>query len=261
MDFIVDKFIPAYITEMLSKANDDNCLVLAYGYFDSKNFPYESVWSWLRAEKNRHILLVVGIHGKPGFNSYLAATQGDGTVPMESVADEDIQKLIENVKLVFRDCNWGCEALESPEEHQSCANIHVVIAEHFHAKLAMTAKIDSSVNFYKRWPSTWIPTSAIFGSSNMTYAAQHYNIEFDAYLTREDRVALESFGRSSSQLIKLAIALAGTDGSVSEKATLQVVDAISSLLADNETNSELAAKKKKSADYDKFRMQADGELE
>lgn len=259
MDFLVDKSISSYLKQMLAKDSDDNCLVLAYGYFDTGSLPMAEIWEWLEGAEDRHLLLVVGIHGKPGFSPYLAATKGEGTIPMTTVPDEDIDKLTRSVTRLFGACEWGRDALEDPLAPSVDARIHIVMAEHFHAKLAMMAQISSPVNFYRAWPAQWVPTAALFGSSNITYAAEHYNIEFDTRLDRQDTAALTALAPASRALIRSAIAAALADDSVSEKLTRHVIDAIADCLDEVEEKRRQADGRKKQAAYEAARIEADRE--
>ncbi|XYJ09788.1 hypothetical protein ACSUZJ_20775 [Telluria sp. B2] len=261
MEFLVDKSISSYLKQMLPKDSVDNCLVLAYGYFDADSLPMTEVWEWLEGADDRHLLLVVGVHGKPGFSAYLAATEGEGTIPMTTVSDEDIDKLTRNLTRLFSACEWGLETLEDPLSPSLSARIHIVIAEHFHAKLAMTAQISSPVNFYRAWPAQWVPTAALFGSSNITYAAHHYNIEFDTRLDRQDTAALKALAPASRALIKSAIAAALVDESVSEKLTRHVIDAIAECLDEAEAKRRQATGRKEQAAYEAARIEADRELD
>ena len=261
MDYLVEKSLSAYVVAMLSSSSDDNCLVLAYGYFDGRQFPAKALWDWLCSAADRHLVLIAGIHGKPGYSAYAAASDGDGFMPMTTVPEDELSDLIKNLTPMFTPCEWPIETIDLSYKSSPSSRIHVLIAEHFHAKLAMTARVDSAFSLFTGTLPSWVATEALSGSSNFTYPAHSYNIEFDMHVRRSDTAALVALSSASRRLVKLALDRATTPGSVSETATDRVIDALSDLLDANENARIERSQRKANADYAAMRKEADADLD
>lgn len=254
----------AAVTNMLAASgNEDNCLVLAYGYLDSSALPKQALWQWLNAGKHRHLLLVTGIHGKKTKNAYLQASEGEQFAPMRVDADK-VNAAAEGAAAVLDACGWAPGTLGVPAalpNRVTSPRLHVLISEHFHAKLAMTVVTDHQPDFHTAMPHSWRPTAAILGSSNMTHAAQQYNIELDVVFERSETASLNKLGTQSARLLASAITAAKTEDSASCAATELSYDITLDRLIDAEFERGLEKKKRQRAHLDAGRTACDKELD
>jgi hypothetical protein len=264
MKFLAPHSLSNEIKQMLS-VTDNNCLVLAYGYFDGRQVQDVELWNWLNRSDDRHLVLIAGIHGKLNYSPYLAATDGDGRAStMTEMPENELQDIVNSFKQVFNKFVCGPEMVEQvyptlPDMPHP--RVHVLVSEHFHAKLAMTAQVNTPFSLFSSKAVRWQPTSAILGSSNFTFAAQQQNIELDLHLDAQDTAALQALKSASQGIVQEAIDRAETSESVSENATRRVIDAITNLLDDNEYDRNQNSARRKKREHDQMRKDADAELE
>jgi hypothetical protein len=263
MDYILEKRPVAYITDMLVGGNNDNCLVLAYGYFDGRQIPAEVLWRWLSASDHNHLVLVIGVHGSQRVDPFIAARDGIGNVPMTELTDDEksnLEKSIANLKKMFASCPWNENIIDTYLLPPRSARIHILFAEHFHAKLAMTATVEPGFSLFTGQVPDWVPTSALFGSSNLTNASHTYNIEFDVLLKRKDP-ALTDLRMSSQGLVQLALDRAMTAGSVSRTVSERAIRTIYDQLQAQKWARHTEALRQQDADYETARREADEQLD